>query len=108
MKRSQIPPPERSWRSQLARLLSSQPFLHASLEVRQRSCGKPTCHCSRGEKHSSLYLVRSRAGSRQQLFVPRHQEDEVRQWVANYQHLLGLLERVSDAAWNRVGSKKES
>lgn len=107
MKRAQIPSEERSWRSQLSRLLSFQPFLHASLEIRERVCGKPTCHCSSGEKHSSLYLVRRREGTRQQLFVPREQEEDVRRWVANYQRLLGLLERVSDAAWNRVGKKKE-
>lgn len=108
MKRGQIPSEERSRRSQLSHLLSWLPFLHASLEVRERACGKPTCHCATGEKHSSLYLVRRREGARQQLFVPRHQEDDVRRWVANYQKLLGLLERISDAAWNRVGSKKES
>ena len=108
MKRAQIPSGERSWRSQLSHLISWLPILHASLEVRERVCGKPTCHCSVGEKHSSLYLVRRRDGIRQQLFVPRQQEDEVRQWVANYQKLLGLLERISDIAWTRVGKKKES
>lgn len=108
MKRTQMPSEERSRRSQLSRLLSYLPFLHGSLEVRERACGTPTCHCAAGEKHSSLYLVRRREGIRQQLFVPRHQEDEVRQWVANYQRLLGLLERISDAAWSRVGSKKGS
>jgi len=108
MKRGQIPSEERSRRSQLSHLLSWLPLLHASLEVRERACGKPTCHCATGEKHSSLYLVRRREGARQQLFVPRHQENEVRRWVANYKKVLGLLERISDAAWNRVGSKKES
>jgi hypothetical protein len=107
MKRTQIPSQERSWRSQLARLISYQPFLRANLQVRQRVCGKHNCHCVRGEKHSSLYLTRSRDGVPQQLFVPRDQEDEVRQWVANYQKLSGLLERISDAAWKRVGKKKE-
>jgi hypothetical protein len=107
MKRSQIPATERSWRSQLSRLIAYQPILRASLQVRQRVCGKPNCHCARGEKHSSLYLVRGQKGSRQQLFVPREQEKEVRRWVANYRQLLKLLEKVSDAAWNRVG-KKES
>lgn len=108
MKRAQIPSEERSWRSQLSRLISYLPLLHASLEVRQRACGKPTCHCSAGEKHSSLYLVRRRGGTRQQLFVPREQEADVRRWVANYQQIMKLLERISDAAWNRVGHKKES
>ena len=107
MKRALIPSEERSWRSKLSRLISFQPILHASLEVRERACGKPTCHCATGEKHSSLYLVRRRDGVRQQLFVPREQEEDVRRWVANYHKWLGLLERVSDAAWNRVGKKKE-
>ncbi len=107
MKRSQISSEERSWRSQLARLVSQQPFLRARLQVRQRVCGKPNCHCVEGEKHSSLYLIRSREGVAQQLFVPREQEEEVRLWVANYQQVLRMLERISDAAWNRVGKKKE-
>ncbi len=108
MKRSQIPSQERTWRSQLSRLISYQPFLRANLQMRERACGKPNCHCARGEKHSSLYLIRGRDGVRQQLFVPREQEEDVRRWVANYQHLLSLLERISETAWIRVGRKKES
>jgi hypothetical protein len=107
MKRSEMAPEERTWRSQLARLASHQPLLHASLEVRERVCGKPTCRCARGEKHSSLYLVRHQEGTRLQLFVPREQEEEVRLWVGNYQRILSLLDRISEVAWNRVG-KKES
>ena len=106
MKQARIPPDERSWRSQLARLISRQPFLRASVQVRERVCGKPNCRCTRGEKHSSLYLVRGRQGVRQQLFVPRDQEEEVRQWVANYQRVIKLLERISDTSWNRVGKKE--
>jgi hypothetical protein len=106
MKRTQIPPQERSWRSQLARLISYQPFLRASLQIRERACGKPNCHCTRGEKHASLYLVRGRDGTREQRFVPREQEAEVRQWVSSYQRILDLLERISEAAWKRVGKKE--
>ena len=106
MKRSQISPEERTWRSQVARLVSHEVFLRANLEVRERVCGKPNCHCARGEKHASLYAVRTREGTRQQLFVPRAQEEEVRLWVSNYQRLLKLLERISDTAWNRVGKRE--
>jgi hypothetical protein len=108
MKRSQIPSEERSWRSQLSRFIAHQPFLRATLQVRNRVCGNPNCHCARGERHTSLYLIRGRDGIRQQLFVPREQEGDVRRWVANYQQIMKLLERISDAAWNRVGHKKES
>lgn len=107
MKRAQIPSEERSWRSQLARLVAYQPLLRATLQVRQRACGNPTCHCARGEKHASLYMIRGRDGTSQQHFVPRDQEEDVRLWVSNYQQVLKLLERISDTAWNRVGKKKE-
>jgi hypothetical protein len=52
-------------------------------------------------------MIRGRDGASQQHFVPRDQEEDVRRWVANYQQVLKLLERISDTAWNRVGKKKE-
>ena len=53
-----------------------------------------------------MYLVRGRQGVRQQRFVPREQEDEVRQWVANYQRAVKLMEQISETAWSQVGKKE--
>jgi hypothetical protein len=106
MKRVQMSAQERSWRSDLAQLVSHRSFLRGYLSVRERSCGKPTCHCAQGEKHRSLYLVCSQEGKPRQLFIPREQEEEVRQWVAQYQRLRELLERISESAWERLRRKE--
>ena len=49
--RSQRPAPERHARSRVAQLITQEPFLRGSLVERSRPCGKPTCHCQRGQLH---------------------------------------------------------
>lgn len=102
MKRAKMSAQERSWRSQLSRFIAHQPFIHATLSPRERVCGTPNCRCTRGEKHRSLYLTRVRKGDLEQLFIPRDQEDQVRQWVANYHRLCELLDHISEEAWERL------
>lgn len=106
MKRAQMSPQERAWRSELARLVSSQPLVRGYLSDRERVCGKPTCHCARGEKHRSLYLVCSRDGRPRQLFIPREREEQVKEWVAHHQRLRELLEHISEAGWERLRQKE--
>lgn len=92
--RSQRSAPERHARSQLAQLLTEQPFLRGSLVDRARSCGKPTCRCQKGQLHHSWYLAVNHRGQRALLYVPRALYDTVRQWLANgrriYQQLAAL------------------
>jgi hypothetical protein len=92
--RSQRSAPERHARSQLAQLLTEQPFLRGSLVDRARSCGKPTCRCQKGQLHHSLYLAVNHRGQRALLYLPRALHETVRQWLANgrriYQQLATL------------------
>ena len=92
--RSHRSAPERQARSQLAQLLTEQPFLRGSLVDRARSCGKPTCRCQQGHLHHSLYLAVNHRGQRALLYVPRALHDTVRQWLATgrrlYQQLAAL------------------
>jgi hypothetical protein len=106
MNRTQMSPQERSWRSELARLVSSRPLVRGYVSVRERACGKPTCRCARGEKHRSLYLVCSQEGRPRQLFIPREQEERVKEWVAYHQRLRELVERISEAAWKRLRDRE--
>src|SRR5712691_4097283 len=76
--RSQRSAPERHARSQLAQLLTEQPFLRGSLIDRARSCGKPTCRCQKGQVHHSLYLAVNHRGQRVLLYVPRALHETVR------------------------------
>lgn len=105
--RSSLSARERSRRSRLAQLVSSRRFLRGTLAPRQRRCGKPNCHCARGELHWSLYLVQSQNGKPRQIFVPKEWEERIRQSVQGYQEIQQLLEELSEVEWQRLLDRKE-
>jgi hypothetical protein len=98
---------ERELRSRLAQLISSGALIRATLTIRERACGRPTCKCVRGEKHASLYVVSRQDGKLRQLFVPKELETRVRQWVDQYQRAQELLESISEFHWTRIRSREE-
>lgn len=105
--RSNLPALERQARSRLTKLLTSgQGLIRGTLSTRERTCGKSTCKCYRGEKHASLYLVVSIEGKYQQIFVPRKFETEVRTWVAQYQRTQDLIEEISQIYLDRVKNRE--
>jgi hypothetical protein len=106
LSRAELSATERSLRSRIAQLTSSQRFLRGTLSERSGKCGKPNCHCAGGEGHPSLYLVQSRAGKVRQLCVPKALQDPVRQAVAEYQEILRLLGEVSELEWKRLQERK--
>jgi len=105
--RSSLSAAERRRRSRLAQLVSGRRFLRGTLAPRLRRCGKPNCHCARGELHLSLYLVQSRGGKPRQVFVPKEWEERIRQSVQGYQDIQQLLEELSEVEWQRLLDRKE-
>lgn len=100
-------PRERELRSELKQLLLSLGLARGNLSVRQRTCGKPTCHCMQGgDKHPALYLVASKGGKLRQLFIPDELEGQARQWVDAYRRLRELLEELSDLHWQKLQQRK--
>ena len=97
---------ERETRSQLARLVHGEAILRGSLSVRERTCGKPNCKCTKGQKHVSLYLVFSEKGKYRQIFVPKSMEQEVRAWVANHHKARDLLEEISLIHREKIAKRK--
>jgi hypothetical protein len=95
-------PQERELRSRLAQLIGSLGLVRGTLTVREKSCGKPTCHCARGEKHRAPYLSASEEGKLRQLFIPLELEDKARGWVENYQRIRQLLEELSQLHWDKL------
>lgn len=86
-------------RAVLARTVPDlQEILRGSLVERFVTCGKPTCKCSRGDRHGPLYyLTVSRPGGRTQgMYIPPDQLPAVRAWLANYHRLKGQLEAISE------------
>ncbi len=95
-------PEERQLRSRLAQLISGKGLVRASLSVRERSCGKPNCRCARGQKHRAVYLVASKGGKLQQLFIPKALESKAQQWVDEYRRVRELLEEISGLYWDKL------
>lgn len=97
---------ERHLRSQLVQLLSGAGLLRATLNPRQKVCGKSSCRCARGEKHSALYVVASQDGKPHQLFVPHGLEPQARQWVSSYQRVRELLDELSWLYWDKLSDRE--
>jgi hypothetical protein len=106
LSRAELSSAERSLRSRIAQLTSSQRFLHGSLSERSGKCGKPNCHCVDGEGHRSLYLVQSHAGKVHQWCVPKALQDPVRRAVGVYQETQRLMDEVSELEWKRFLARK--
>lgn len=101
--------PERHARSRLHQLLSkAEGFLHGSLIVMARRCGKPSCRCASddGARHHSLCLGQTREGKTATVHIPADLEPLVRHWVDNFQQASGLLEQLSQEGRGRLAKAK--
>lgn len=105
--RSQRSFPERHARSQLAQLITQQPFLRGSVVERRRRCGKPTCRCRQGQLHRSLYLAVRHRGRRALLYIPRPLEETVRQWLDNGRRLREQLETLNQLQLEQLLLRKQ-
>jgi hypothetical protein len=81
---------QRLWRAYRAlgdvlRLLArQQPMVQGSLYLLRRKCGKPGCHCARGEAHTTWVLSRSESGRTRILSVPSEQRGQLRDLTREY------------------------
>jgi hypothetical protein len=105
--RGYLPAKERQARSRLAQLLHEKPLLIGSLVSMPRVCGKAGCRCSRGKLHPGLYLALRVGKKRKMVHVPQALEAKVRQWVGTYQEIWGLMEKVSEACYQRFFQEKQ-
>ena len=81
-------------------------MIRGTLSIRERSCGKQNCRCTRGEKHASLYIVVSIDGKYKQFCVPRSLEADVRIWVAQYHRAQELIEEISKTYWQKIQNRE--
>jgi hypothetical protein len=52
------------------------------VSVSYTRCGKPTCHCTKGEKHAAWSLTFMAAGKKRVERIPKDWVDDVRRRVA--------------------------
>lgn len=71
--RSQLRQAQQLLPSLLEACFAREPLLPGSLYTLRRKCGKPTCHCSRGELHKSTVLsYRGQGKPRNLATTPEH------------------------------------
>ena len=58
-----------------------QDLLPGSLSVSRTRCGKPTCHCAKGEGHAAWSLTFMASGKKRVERVPKEWVDDVRRRV---------------------------
>ena len=98
---------ERGLRSRLTQLIQGSGLIRGTLSERNVTCGKPTCKCARGEKHSYLYIVVSEGGKLRQKCVPKKMKGDVQRWVDNYQKAQALMEEISQLYWSKIEKREE-
>ena len=82
--RSQLCETRQKLQSLLDAFLGREPLLKGSLYTLQRKCGKPSCHCARGELHASTVLSYRGQGRMQNISPPPEQLAKLRKRTEDY------------------------
>jgi hypothetical protein len=72
-------------------------LVRGSLVTRYRRCGKPTCHCAKGEGHGPAHYlaVTLKPGKTEQILLSEAMLPVARQFLDNYKRWWGAVEKVS-------------
>ena len=101
-------------------LLRRKPFLKGTLYELKTRCGKPNCHCYKGEPHRVMVLSWSEGGRKHLRVVRREEIERVRKFTGNYRRfrkarakvgmimkrILGLADEI-EGELLRVGRRKK-
>jgi len=74
------------------------PLVRGSFGTRSRLCGQPSCHCRKGELHTSKYLTATQDGKVRQVHVPVGDEREVSDGVKRYRRFRKARARLAELA----------
>jgi len=91
--------------SQLARRA-----LFGTLSETYRTCGRPGCHCQRGQKHGPhLYMsFRGPSGTTTGYYVPQALAEATRRGVVAWQELQALLRELAEVNRERLWASRIS
>src|SRR6516162_8534411 len=77
-----------------SRLAPGLPVLAATLTPVRKRCGRPACHCYRGEPHLAWHLTYKVKGKTRTVYVPHDLRDAVRAGIAEPKRLKALLDEI--------------
>ena len=78
----------------LQSFLGREPLLPGSMYTLRRRCGKPTCHCARGELHASTVLSYRGQGRPQNITPPPEQVSTVQKLTDDYRQFRQARSRL--------------
>jgi len=72
-------------------------IVRGSLVTRYRRCGKPTCHCVKGEGHGPAHylVVTLKPGKTEQILLSEEMLPVAQQFLHNYRRWWAAVEKVS-------------
>ncbi len=84
--------------------------LFGTLSETYRTCGRPGCHCQRGQKHGPhLYVsFRGPAGTTTGYYVPQALAEATRRGAAAWQELQALLRELAERNRERLWASRVS
>ncbi len=78
-------------------------LLKGSLIERFTVCTKSGCRCARGHKHGPYLYVSIFDGKRsRQVYVSKRMQQEVRNWVKNYENTKHLIDKISERSIDMI------
>ncbi len=90
--------------ARLKKLRPQSPVLAASLVLISRRCGRPGCHCRKGQGHPTHYLTCKHQGKTRTVYVPLDLLKEVQSWIREHRRLKKLTQQISQLALAQVRS----
>lgn len=81
-------------------LLSHRELLKGTVVEVSRTCGKPGCKCTRGQKHPCYQISASIQGKTRTRHLPQKLLKEVKRLTENYRHF-----RKARAEWVKINSE---
>lgn len=87
------------------------PLRRGSFVTLHRKCGKPTCHCARGEGHPADYLSVPQEGRKRLLYVSAQNRDQIAREAERYRRFRrqrAILARLMRTLLQRIDELGEA
>lgn len=87
---------KREINSRLKKIATASSMIDGSLTKVGRKCGKPTCHCATGEKHTAFLLTKKVNGKTKSTYVPKDMVEEVQSWIQEHRRIKQLMKEIAE------------
>lgn len=82
--------------ARLKKIAEAGPMIDGSFYKVGRRCGKKSCHCVDGEKHTAYLLTKKVNGKTKSTYVPKEMVEEVEQWTKEHRRIKQLMKEIAE------------